>query len=183
MNKKYIILLILFLSLLFFFMIQGFVIYNKNPKLSIQNTSKENSILYFAYGSNMNLTQMKNRCQDNFKKISNTILKDYILGFDQSGYANIKEKNGEDVMGVLYNLNQQCLTNLDGYEGYPNHYNRKWVKVIDLENQKEYQTQAYIQPENNFNGAPNQSYLQIIIKGAIENNLPTTYVDYLKSWQ
>jgi len=96
-------------------------------------SNKQKNILYFAYGSNMNLNQMNNRCPNGFEKFKTHTLSDYALGFDQSGYANIKEQKGSYVPGVVYKINKECLASLGGYEGYPNHYNRLIVSIYDFD--------------------------------------------------
>jgi gamma-glutamylcyclotransferase (GGCT)/AIG2-like uncharacterized protein YtfP len=104
-----------------------------NPIINSVISTHEKDILYFAYGSNMNLNQMNNRCPNGFKKFKNSLLDDYILGFDKSGYANIKEDKESYLLGVLYYINDECLKSLDGYEGYPTHYNRLVVDIYDFD--------------------------------------------------
>lgn len=139
-------------------------------------------IPYFSYGSNMNIGQMNNRCKDGFKKISNGTLENYDFGFDLSGYANIKESKGKKVIGVLYHISKACLSSLDGYEGYPNKYNRILVDIKTDDNLI-YNSFAYIQPENQFNGIASQPYLNIILSGAIDNNLLTSWIEHLKTFK
>ena len=134
--------------------------------------SENKDIIYFAYGSNTNTNQMNNRCFNGFKKISNGKLLNYEFGFDKSGYANIREFNDKTVFGVIYKLTKTCLNNLDQYEGYPNVYNRKIVKVINLDTNQIIDSYVYIESQNQFNGIPNQSYLDIILNGLVENKLP-----------
>ena len=143
-----------------------------NPIVTNQSSSQEKDILYFAYGSNMNINQMNNRCPDGFEKVTNAKLNNYAFGFDQSGYANLKDQKNNETIGILYQITELCLKSLDGYEGYPDHYNRKIVMVIDLESNKQYQSQVYIQSPKNFGGKANQEYLGRIIIGAKENQLP-----------
>ncbi len=132
---------------------------------------QQKNILYFAYGSNMNLNQMNNRCPNGFEKYSNNTVSDYVLGFDQSGYANIKEQKGSYVPGVVYLISKECLASLDGYEGFPTHYNRLVVDIYDFGTRTHLKPWVYIQSPNNFGGIPNPSYLDIIITGAKENKL------------
>jgi gamma-glutamylcyclotransferase (GGCT)/AIG2-like uncharacterized protein YtfP len=178
MNKKIPLFLILILFIIFLNIRSGT---NKNKNNSVQKQDKD--IAYFAYGSNMNIDQMNNRCPDGFKKIANGELLDYDFGFDKSGYANIKESSGSKVLGLIYNLTKTCLNNLDGYEGYPNHYNRKLVDVKDLEDNKIINSFVYIEPKDQFDGIANQSYLNIIILGAEVNNLPINWINHIKSFK
>ena len=85
-------------------------------------------ILYFAYGSNLNIEQMKRRCPDSVG-ISAAELSDYKLV--ERTYADIEAAAGECVHGVLYRISEQDLANLDRYEGYPEYYTRKEIMVTD----------------------------------------------------
>ncbi len=152
-----------------------------NTKIDISfNQTKD--ILYFAYGSNMNINQMNNRCPNGFEKYINNVLSDYVLGFDQSGYANIKEQEESYVPGVVYKISKECLKSLDSYEGYPNHYNRLIVSLYDFSTRTALKSWVYIQPPENFGGVPNKSYLNIIIAGAEENKLYSNWINYLKEY-
>ena len=178
MNKK----ILLFLALILFIIFLNIRSGAKNNKNNLAQT-QDKDITYFAYGSNMNIEQMNNRCPNGFEKIANGELLDYNFGFDKSGYANIKETKGFKVLGVVYNLTETCLNNLDGYEGYPNHYNRKIVGIKDIENNQIMNSFVYIEPEDQFNGIANQSYLDVIIKGAEANELPIKWINYLKTFK
>ena len=76
-------------------------------------------MLYFAYGSNLNLFQMKRRCKDSIflKKIN---LKDFRLTF-RSKYraADIEFKKNSIVPGGLFEISKSDEKKLDVYEDYP----------------------------------------------------------------
>ena len=76
-------------------------------------------MLYFAYGSNLNLFQMKRRCKDSIflKKIN---LKDFSLTF-RSKYraADIEPKKNSIVPGGLFDISKSDEKKLDVYEDYP----------------------------------------------------------------
>lgn len=82
--------------------------------------------LYFAYGSNLNLDQMKKRCPDS-AGVSPAVLSGWKLV--ERTYADIEEAPGECVNGALYEISDQDLANLDRYEGYPEYYTRREVMV------------------------------------------------------
>ena len=81
-------------------------------------------MLYFAYGSNLNLFQMKRRCKDSIflKKIN---LKDFKLTF-RSKYraADIEPKKNSIVPGGLFDISKSDEKKLDVYEDYPNLYKK-----------------------------------------------------------
>jgi hypothetical protein len=76
-------------------------------------------MLYFAYGSNLNLFQMKRRCKDSvfLKKIN---LKDFRLTF-RSKYraADIEPKKNSIVPGGLFEISKSDEKKLDLYEDFP----------------------------------------------------------------
>lgn len=84
--------------------------------------------LYFAYGSNLNLDQMKKRCPDSVG-VSPAVLSGWKLV--ERTYADIEEAPVECVNGALYEISDQDLANLDRYEGYPEYYTRREVMVSD----------------------------------------------------
>ena len=85
-------------------------------------------ILYFAYGSNLNVAQMKQRCPDSVE-ISAAVLDGWQL--KERLCADIEPAPGECVNGALYEISRNDLANLDVYEGYPEFYTRKRVQVTD----------------------------------------------------
>ncbi len=135
---------------------------------------------YFGYGSNMNLQGMKSRCPETYFLIGKARLPDYEFFFVKSGVANIKESKGKEVWGVLYKIKEKCLSNLDRYEGYPRFYQRREVEVE--RNEEEIKTLVYIIEKDKSIGKPSSSYLDIILEGARENNLPETYIEMIKNW-
>jgi gamma-glutamylcyclotransferase (GGCT)/AIG2-like uncharacterized protein YtfP len=79
---------------------------------------------YFAYGSNLSHKQMLKRCPDAKPKFKAT-LPDHKLIFAgrsrrwNGGVASIKPAKGEEVVGAIYEISEQCLSSLDIYEGCP----------------------------------------------------------------
>ena len=84
--------------------------------------------LYFAYGSNLNIKQMKERCPDSVE-VSSAVLSGWKLV--ERKYADIEESAGECVNGALYEISKNDLASLDRYEGYPDSYTRKELMVAD----------------------------------------------------
>lgn len=97
--------------------------------------------LYAAYGSNMNISQMKKRCPA-AERICIGTLKDYQLEFRGGGVATIIPEPGSEVPIVLWNITQKCEKVLDIYEGYPRVYIKKEISVHV--NDTKYNAIAYI---------------------------------------
>ena len=110
-------------------------------------------MLYFAYGSNLNLFQMKRRCKDSvfLKKYE---LKGYRLNF-RSKYraADIEKSKNSQVPGALFEISKSDEKKLDVYEDYPilykklyfKHYNKKVMTYIMVNKTKfRYPTERYL---------------------------------------
>ena len=62
--------------------------------------------LYFAYGSNINLDQMRYRCPD-ATVYGQAVLDNYDLRFRGSGVATVEPKEGACVYGLLWELSRK----------------------------------------------------------------------------
>lgn len=92
-------------------------------------------IHYFAYGSNMSVQRMQQRLV-RYKSRRPAYLKDFELQFNKinrrvpgAGFANIMPVQDGLVEGVIYEIDDAGLAILDGFEGYPNRYDRKVLPV------------------------------------------------------
>ena len=74
--------------------------------------------LYFAYGSNLDLEQMAQRCPD-AEIVGPVRLENYELRFRGSGFATVAPKKGSVVYGLVWKITPNCEQSLDRYEGYP----------------------------------------------------------------
>ena len=83
-------------------------------------------VLYFAYGSNMNPVQMKERCPGS-KTLGAAVLRNYRL--TERRYADIDRAPGSTVHGVLYEITPDDLKELNRREGYPSIYTHLEVEV------------------------------------------------------
>ncbi|MCX7705525.1 MAG: gamma-glutamylcyclotransferase [bacterium] len=136
-------------------------------------------MLYFAYGSNLNKKQMKKRCK-NAKFLKRTYLVNYefvYVGYSSSSsyaVATITAKKDSTVWGALYEIDEDCLKNLDIYEGYPTFYNRKIVKVYD-DSGNNYDAWVYIKDITE-KKRPSENYKKIVLEGARDCELPEEYI-------
>jgi len=80
-------------------------------------------MLYFAYGSNMDWAQMKERCPS-VRFVGNDVLNGYRFDFtrrsnnrDCGGMDIVKEDHGQ-IWGVIYQIDELEIGNLDKSEGY-----------------------------------------------------------------
>ena len=124
-------------------------------------------MLYFAYGANTNINNMKGRCP-NSKKLTSLVLPDYRLVF--RGVADIEHAPYNEVQGVLWWITEQCEKSLDIYEGFPTLY-RKETFAIKVDDKIE-DVMFYTMNRSNYN-LPSESYFRCIEEGYIQNKLPT----------
>lgn len=143
-------------------------------------------IYYFAYGSNMNTAQMKERCPDS-KLTGKAVLKNYKLDFTifspkrNCGCADIVKSPEQEVYGLLYFLTPRDLKKLDTFEGHPNKYRRFTTKVINrFEEEVEAETYEVVGKQKEFQ-RPSKDYLDKLIKAANRFNFPNYYQNYLKN--
>lgn len=71
---------------------------------------------YFAYGSNMWLAQMRQRCPKS-RLLGPAALPGYRFIINSRGYANIVADAQAEVLGLLYAISDTDETALDGFEG------------------------------------------------------------------
>jgi gamma-glutamylcyclotransferase len=137
-------------------------------------------MLYFAYGSNMNRAQMKERCPGS-RFLKSARLDGHRFVYD--GYsvarngpvANIVPSGVDHVLGALYEITQKDKLDLDAHEGYPRDYHRKLVEVRDEEGHV-YRPWTYFRTGRGL-GKPHPDYERIVLQGAADCRLPDDYVD------
>ena len=87
--------------------------------------------LYVAYGSNLNIRQMKYRCPG-AKLYGTGVIDDYELQFKgqpHGAFATIAPKEGASVPVAVWDISEKNEQALDRYEGYPSHYFKQNVPV------------------------------------------------------
>lgn len=121
---------------------------------------------YFAYGSNLNRKQMRERCLDS-KPMFTATLPNYKLVFVgwsrqwRGGIASIKSFRGEKVAGAIYEVTEECLRRLDKYEAG---YSRLKVMVFD-EDGNSIEAITYIKSGQLEEAPPSKEYVTIIQQG------------------
>ena len=128
--------------------------------------------LYFAYGSNLDLEQMAQRCPD-AEIVGPVRLENYELCFRGSGFATVAPKKGSTVHGLVWKITPNCEQSLDRYEGYPRHYTKETVTVKDAAG-AEIPVMVYImaEPYCRQPALPSPYYYRVIQRGFEANGLP-----------
>ena len=142
---------------------------------------------YFAYGSNLDVEQMKIRCPDS-ELVGESVLNGYKLAFTAEskmwggGVADIVVNNGSEVWGVLYKVSDNDLTNLDRYEGVPDLYNRINV-VVAAKNGTKFEAVSYGIVDKQEFVQPSTAYLSIILKAAKKFKFPNRCVKFIEGFK
>ena len=127
-------------------------------------------MLYFAYGSNLNLFQMKRRCKDSvfLKKYE---LKGYRLNF-RSKYraADIEKSKNSLVPGALFEISKSDEKKLDVYEDYPILYKKLYFTYYNKT------VMTYIMVNKTEFRYPTERYLNVVKRGYKDCKLDTKYL-------
>jgi len=138
------------------------------------------STLYFAYGSNINLDQMADRCPD-ARVVGPVVLEGYELLFRRGGFATIGSCGGSKVHGLLWSITPDHERSLDRYEGYPRFYDKRMVTVRNDQG-RSLSVMAYIMNERFREPMlPSSSYYKGILEGYRQNGLPVP--ELKKAWE
>jgi len=127
-------------------------------------------MLYFAYGSNLNLFQMKRRCKDSvfIKKYE---LKGYRLNF-RSKYraADIEKNKNSFVPGALFEISKSDEKKLDVYEDFPILYKKLYFTYYNKT------VMTYIMVNKTEFRYPTERYLNVVKRGYKDCKLDMKYL-------
>ena len=136
---------------------------------------KQKRKYYFAYGSNLCIRQMASRCPGALR-VGPVVLPDYKLTFHT--HANIERSDGDQVHGAIYSITLDDERALDRYEGFPNYYG-KYAFECDVKAQNgdvRRVTVMFYAMSMIRTGPPSATYLQTILDGFADWDLPTESV-------
>lgn len=140
---------------------------NTEEAVASERMVKMNKRLYVAYGSNLNLRQMKLRCPT-AKVYGKGILKDYRLlfkGSSENAYLTVESKIGEEVPVVIWEIEPEDELSLDRYEGYPGFYYKKDLEV-ELETKEVVTAMVYIMTNSRTHlNIPSKYYFEVVKEG------------------
>lgn len=149
-------------------------------------------MLYFAYGSNMDWQQMRDRCPS-AKFVCIAKLKNYRLAVTRKstkrdcGVVDAVCQANSNVWGVVFQIDERDIGNLDAKEGFvsgrdKNAYIRKEIDVCeDGDETKPITTMSYfvVKKETDV-PLPNAEYKRLLVGGAKYWHLPQDYVRELE---
>ena len=126
---------------------------------------------YIAYGSNLNVQQMKQRCPA-AKVVGKTILSGWRLRFRGNPYnavATVEPEEGYYVPVGIWKIGNQDEAALDRYEGYPRLYRKETMSITI--NGQAVEAMVYIMNEGYPYNAPCFEYIRTIRDGYIAFDL------------
>ena len=149
-------------------------------------------MFYFAYGSNMDWDQMKERCPSaRFLGIAE--LRDHRFAFTRRskkrgcGVCDVVSDRGKVVWGVVFEIDDVDIGQLDMEEGYQpgRRTNSYWRKECHIfmngdDNQPTNVMSYFGEPQEN-PPPPNSKYKNLLVSGALRWHLPDEYIRQLES--
>jgi hypothetical protein len=161
-----------------------------NPGLIVFN-GEPRELYYFAYGSDMNREQIRSRCADP-KAVAVARLPNSRIAF--YGYSTVWDgaletvisASDDDVWGVMYDLSSSDRERLDGWhdarmDGSGASFHCP-AKVTDQEG-KEHTVLLYKRDVRGVGQTPSREYLDFIVQGAMDNELPPSYIERLRAME
>ena len=122
---------------------------------------------YIAYGSNLNVRQMRMRCPDAVI-IGTAFIPDYRLLFKGSksgNYLTIEPHSGSQVPVAVWAVSARDERNLDRYEGFPDFYYKTELELSLAETGKKLTAFVYIMHEERKLGIPTSAYIRTCVDG------------------
>ena len=146
-----------------------------------------NDTWYFAYGSNMSVDRKIERT-GTIRQAIRSCLSGYRLAFNKraSGggvYANIMPNEASEVWGVLYLCDEEAIQILNAKEGVAGgHYVPKSVSAQGPTGER-FQCTTYVAGPKFIceDGIPSSDYLNYLVDGAREHDLPKWYIDEIRA--
>lgn len=129
--------------------------------------------LYFAYGSNMAVSQMHQRCPG-CRRLGKASLPGYKWIITTRGYANVVADEQATVEGILYELSRDDEEALDRFEGVATGCYDKAIKTISF-GEGAVEALVYIDPVAD-EGVPQDEYVERMARALTEANLSPHYV-------
>lgn len=146
-----------------------------------------NTLLYFAYGSNMDWDQIRERCPS-ARFCGVAVLLDHRIAFSRysttrrCGVADAVGNEGREVWGVVYDIDELDIGHLDKKEGFQpgtikNPYIREQRHVfLDGHREKPLTVAIYFATPEPGTHLPSQRYKDLILSGAKYWHLPENYI-------
>jgi gamma-glutamylcyclotransferase (GGCT)/AIG2-like uncharacterized protein YtfP len=146
-------------------------------------------MLYFAYGSNMDWTRMRERCA-RAQFLFKALLPEHQLEFtrfsrtNKCGTADLTPAPGKSIWGVVYHIEAQDGEELDKKEGVPINAYRRQSVAVQTEGDPARKVEAFtyvVCTKESPRPKPGKTYLQHLLDGARHWQLPPDYIAKLQA--
>jgi gamma-glutamylcyclotransferase (GGCT)/AIG2-like uncharacterized protein YtfP len=148
-------------------------------------------MLCFAYGSNMDWDQMRERCPST-RFVGTAVLRDHRLAFTRKstnrncGVADGVPEHGRELWGVVYEICDHDVGKLDTAEGYRpgreknSYWRRECLVFLDNDGERPLTVSTYFAEREPNPPLPNAEYKNLILSGARYWHLPEGYIRELE---
>ncbi len=140
-------------------------------------------ILYFAYGSNLDIEQMRQRCPSSRPHVRG-VLENHRIDFTHrsrrwgGGAADVVAQAEESVWGALYSLERSELELLDRFEGG---YERLEIQVHAEKSGPVHALTYTVRIKGSF--LPTREYLEKLLRWGEHWDFPEAYLSHLRGIQ
>ena len=133
---------------------------------------------YFAYGSNLCVRQMAQRCPGAADPRP-AVLTDHDWLINERGVATLEPFSGSAVHGVVWTITDEDLDVIDRAERVPDRYRRDRFTVHTNTSS----SAAWVYIDHRIEpGPPRPGYLERVIDGALHHGLPNSWIEFLRRW-
>ena len=147
-----------------------------------------NTLLYFAYGSNMSSKRLQARVPS-AKPVCIGILDEHSLRFHKRSHDGSAKcdafktgNSAEKVIGVIFTIDEAEKPTLDRAEGLGNGYDIKQVN-LHLPDGNRISAFTYYATDIDDSLLPYPWYKNHVLQGALEHGLPSAYIEQIKAVQ
>lgn len=137
---------------------------------------------YFAYGSNMNLEQMAERCPG-ARLLGLARWPGWRFLINSRGYATAREESGVEILGCLWEWTEAHGQTLDRYEGVAEGYYARMDCRVEAWPEGEPEDAVAYLATDEVPGVPTARYHQVVVDGARGIGLPEEYLAELEAWR
>lgn len=133
---------------------------------------------YVAYGSNLNIEQMRRRCPT-AEIFDTAFLNNHRLlykGSKTGAYLTVEKAKGHKVPIAIWKVSEYDEARLDRYEGYPDFYYKATVHMHP-KNGRDYDAFIYIMHEDRQIAIPALYYVETCLQGYEDFGFDSAYLD------
>jgi len=138
-------------------------------------------IRYLAYGSNIDETQMCQRCRDGAVLVSIAKLHGYRFIINTRGVATVVPQSYSEVYGIVWSITEACEKSLDCCEGVKYKTYTKETVNVEIVTGKSVAALTYLASDNT-PGSTRAGYMEKIVAAAERHRLPDKYIEELRAW-